>query len=134
MSRCPQRRPTISCSAYPGRIWCGGGRSFADPPDGLSVPVLDADAGRIAGDLAPVRVLRGHDALDGAEAVVEPAGELVEPVEQILVLRGQRRRALPSRDVVAAQPGKAEDAGRYAAGGTPDVLHCDQHSLFAYPL
>src|SRR3546814_2677326 len=99
------------------------GRSFADPPDWLSVPVLDADAGRIAGDLAPVRVLRGHDALDGAEAVVEPAGELVELVEQILVLRGQRRRALPSRDVVEDQPGKAEEEGSDRDGGNQDVFH-----------
>src|SRR3546814_20045489 len=126
MSRCPQRRPTISCSAYPGRIWCGGGRSFADPPDGLSVPVLDADAGRIAGDLAPVRVLRGHDALDGAEAVVEPASELVELVEQILVLRGQRRRALPSRAVVEDQPGKAAEEGSDREGGDPDGFHGGQ--------
>src|SRR3546814_12732944 len=92
MSRCPQRRPTISCSAYPGRIWCGGGRSFADPPDGLSVPDLDADAGRIAGDLAPVRVLRGHVALDGAEGVGGRAAHLVGLDVLILVLPCPRTR------------------------------------------
>jgi hypothetical protein len=45
--------------------------------------------------LAPVGVLGGHDPLDRAHPVVEPAGEVVQFLQQPLVAAGQRRRRLP---------------------------------------
>src|SRR5829696_7669837 len=59
--------------------------------------------------LAPGRIFGGHDALDRAQAIVEPARRIVEVVEQFLVRPGQPRGGLPPRDVVEHQPRQADE-------------------------
>ena len=63
--------------------------------------------------LPPIRVLRGHDPLDCAEPVIEPARRVVKIVEKLLVTRGERLRLFPLRHVMKDQPRKTEADDRY---------------------
>src|SRR3546814_15939766 len=47
---------------------------------------------------APVRVVRGDDALDGGEAIIKPAGGFMQIVEQALVICGKGGSGLPARE------------------------------------
>src|SRR3546814_6035882 len=49
---------------------------------------------------APVRVVRGDDALDGGEAIIKPAGGFMQIVEQALVICGKGGSGLPARDIM----------------------------------
>jgi hypothetical protein len=73
-------------SSATGRLVRPGG--FVEPFGA----VLEHGLDRVLAERAPVRILRLDDPLDRAHPVVEPAGELVQLVEQFLVLRGQGRR------------------------------------------
>src|SRR3546814_3625222 len=53
---------------------------------------------------APVRVVRGDDALDGGEAIIKPAGGFMQIVEQALVICGEGGSGLPARDIMEDQP------------------------------
>src|SRR3546814_16186737 len=57
----------------------------------------------------PVGVVGGDDPFDRREPILEPAGGVVQVVEQFLVLAGQRRRLLPLGDIVEEEPGKSND-------------------------
>ena len=101
----------------------------------MGVCVLDADAGRVGGDLPPAGILGGHDPLDRLQPVVETAGHIVHLVEQLFILGGERRRTLPLRHIVEDQPGQADeerDDGETAHHDSHDFLfHGDQPSFFA---
>ena len=62
--------------------------------------------------LSPIRVFGSHDALDRANAIVEPAGSIVELVQQPFVAVRQRLRLLPLGDVVKDQPRKPDEEDR----------------------
>src|SRR5207253_112485 len=98
-SRRSPRRPRATCgSACRDRIWCAGRTSV--PPCGpvadprrFEAPlgaILQRGLDRVARDRAPIRIVGLDDPLDRAHPLVEPPGELVQLVEQILVLGGDR--------------------------------------------
>src|SRR3546814_16130257 len=72
---------------------------------------------------APVRVVRGDDALDGGEAIIKPAGGFMQIVEQALVICGKGGSGLPARDIMEDQPWQPDEEHAYDHDGDENVFH-----------
>src|SRR3546814_5157784 len=72
---------------------------------------------------APVRVVRGDDALDGGEAIIKPAGGFMQIVEQAPVICGEGGRGPPARDIMEDQPWQPDEEHAYDHDGDENRLH-----------
>src|SRR3546814_4649273 len=75
---------------------------------------------------APVRVVRGDDALDGGEAIIKPAGGFMQIVEQALVLCGEGGSGLPARDIMEDQPWQPDEEHAYDHDGDRQEEHTSE--------
>src|SRR3546814_2705981 len=82
---------------------------------------------------APVRVVRGDDALDGGEAIIKPAGGFMQIVEQALVICGEGVSGLPARDIMEDQPWQPDEEHAYDHDGDENVFHAFNPSSAARP-